>query len=145
MRAEGLHFSMDVLSNAAVLGALVMMSSGGAPVLDILVSLLVAGYVLREALGLFIESIQDVMDRKLPREMEDEIRWIIRAHPSVAGFHDLRTRRSGDRVFIDFHAEIAGVPGFREAHRITEELIERIKKRFPDADVTIHADPREDR
>ena len=83
------------------------------------------------------------MDRRLSEEVRSRIEALISGHhPSIVGFHELRTRRSGLKVFIDFHIEISGVEKFEEAHEITESLIDRIKAQIPNADVTVHYDPR---
>ena len=142
LEAEGLHFSMDVLANSGVLVALVFMKFGAHAMWDVVISLIVAGYVVKEALSLMMRSIHQLMDRRLSDEVHAEIKDLIFGHhKSIVGFHDLRTRQSGDRVFIDFHVEIAGVEKFRDAHEITEGLIDKIKRKMPNADVTVHPDP----
>ncbi|MBI4051499.1 MAG: cation transporter [Elusimicrobia bacterium] len=143
LRAEGLHFSMDVLANLGVLLALMVMRWGAPPVWDILISILVSGYILKESLTLLGNSVQELMDRSLSEDIHSEIERVIRSHhPSVVGFHELRTRRSGLKYFIDFHIEISGVDNFEEAHEITESLIDKLKSRIPNADVTVHYDPK---
>ncbi|MFH1724385.1 MAG: cation diffusion facilitator family transporter [Elusimicrobiota bacterium] len=146
LRAEGLHFTMDVLANLGVLGALILVKLGATSAWDVAISLVVGGYVVREAISLVGQSVQDLMDRGLSKKMTAEIESIIRGHhPSVVSFHDLRSRRSGGRCFIDFHVEIAGVKSFQQAHEITESLIERIQAKVPNADVTVHPDPKGER
>lgn len=142
LRAEGLHFSMDVLANFGVLLALVVIRFGGSPRWDIVISLIVAGYVVKEALGLLAASVNQLVDRRLSDELHAEITSLIASHhPRIIGHHDLRTRQSGEKIFIDFHIEISGVEKFEEAHDITESLISKIKSRLPNADVTVHYDP----
>lgn len=142
LRAEGLHFSMDVLANSGVLLALILIRLGASPLWDVVISVLVAGYVVREALALTAHSAHQLLDRRLSDEVHAEIKDLIFGHhPSIVGFHDLRTRQSGEKVFIDFHVEIAGIDKFREAHDITEGLIAKIREKMPHADVTVHADP----
>jgi len=60
---------------------------------------------------------------------------------TLVGFHGFRTRKAGSRFFVDFHVEIRGVESFERAHEITEDLIERLGARFPNADFTVHCDP----
>ncbi len=142
LQAEGLHFSMDVLANLGVLFALVVIRFGGSPRWDIVISLIVAGYVVTEALGLLIASINQLLDRRLSDKVHAEIRDLIESHhPRIIGHHNLRTRQSGEMIFIDFHIEISGVEQFEAAHDIAESLISKIKSRMPNADVTVHCDP----
>ncbi len=142
MKAEGLHFAVDVLANLGVLLALVVIRFGGTPMWDIVISILVAGYVVKEAGSLLNVSVHQLLDRRLDDRVHREIeRIIVEHHPNIKGFHDFRSRRAGTKIFIDFHVEIAGVERFEEAHDITESLTAGIKKRYPNADVTIHSDP----
>ncbi|MFH2202075.1 MAG: cation diffusion facilitator family transporter [Elusimicrobiota bacterium] len=142
LHAEGLHFSMDVLANLGVLVALILIFFGASPVWDVVISLIVAGYVVKEAVTLMVSSINQLLDRRLSDQDHREIRRLIFGHdPRIVGYHDLRSRQSGDRVFIDFHVEIAGVDSFKESHDIAESLVDKIKERLPNADVTVHADP----
>lgn len=143
LRPEGLHFSMDVFASLGVFAALLLMKLGAAPAWDIVISALVSGYVIKESAGLLASSVQDLMDRSLAGEVNAEIERIIQTHhPSVSGFHELRTRRAGLRYFVDFHVELAGVERFEDAHEIAEGLIDKIKARIPNADVTVHYDPK---
>jgi ferrous-iron efflux pump FieF len=142
LKAEGLHFSMDVLANLGVILALGVIYFGGTPAWDVLISLIVAGYVVKEALTLLNGSAQQLMDRALSDEKTAEIEDLIRTHhPAIVGFHDLRTRKAGVKTFIDCHIEIRGIDKFTEAHDITEGLVDKIKERITNADVTIHYDP----
>jgi divalent metal cation (Fe/Co/Zn/Cd) transporter len=66
---------------------------------------------------------------------------ILGHHPAIVGVHNLRSRRVGNQVFLDFHIEIRGEDDFKKAHNMTESLIEKIKELHPNADVTVHFDP----
>ena len=57
------------------------------------------------------------------------------------GVHDIRTRKSGLDLFIQFHLEMDGSISLGEAHRISEEVEQEIIALYPEAEVLIHADP----
>lgn len=59
----------------------------------------------------------------------------------MQGFHDLKTRTSGSRVFINIHVEIDGDLPLHAAHDIGAGLRAAIMERYPEADVIIHKDP----
>ena len=59
----------------------------------------------------------------------------------MRGYHDLRTRRSGGRVFVNLHVELDGAQSLHEAHAIGAALKHAILARYPRADVIIHKDP----
>lgn len=142
LRTESAHFGVDFLSNLGVLIALGAVMVTGRAWGDVLISVAITLYILREAYRVLAFSAQEILDRGLPEETLREIETTIRGHhPQIVGFHNLRARRSGPRVFIDFHIEIRDVRDFTQAHEITEDLIDRIRRSVPNADVTVHYDP----
>jgi ferrous-iron efflux pump FieF len=58
----------------------------------------------------------------------------------VHGFHDLKTRTAGSRVFVNLHIELEGGQSLREAHAIGAALRREILNTYPQADVIIHKD-----
>ena len=83
------------------------------------------------------------MDRELPDADRAKIEALVKAHPQARAMHDLRTRFSGQRVFIEFHLEMDGDLTLTKAHDVTEELEATIYKEFPKAEVLIHQEPAE--
>ena len=53
----------------------------------------------------------------------------------------MRTRRSGLARFSDFRLLVAADMKVADAHARTNEIEERIEKRFPGASITAHAEP----
>ena len=62
----------------------------------------------------------------------------------MRGFHDLKTRRAGSRVFVNLHIELDGDQSLREAHAIGASLRRAILAAYPHADVIIHKDVHSD-
>jgi ferrous-iron efflux pump FieF len=142
LRADSLHYFSDVLANLAVLAGLVATVLLDVTWVDPAVSILICLAILKSVAEVFKDSFDNLMDRQLPAADRDRIREILRDEiPEIAGFHDLRTRRSGARRFIDIHVEIARDESFVEAHRIAEEVTRRIEEGLPNSRVTVHADP----
>lgn len=142
LRAEGVHFAMDVLSNLGVLAALIAVRLSRNPLWDVAISGLISAYILFESSRILRDSVLELMDRGLPPAVQSQIEeMILGHHPNLVGFHEFRSRKAGNRTFIDFHIEIRGIQSFEEAHDITESLIEKIKAKTPNCDVTVHYDP----
>jgi len=55
--------------------------------------------------------------------------------------HDLRTRTSGNRDFVQFHAAVDARMSLGRAHRIMDEIEDRLRVDFPDVEILIHPDP----
>lgn len=139
--ADSLHYRADLLVNASVIVALLLASHGGWLYADPAFALLIAGYILWGAGGIFISSLNLLMDRELPEDDREKIRRIATAHPSVLSIHDLRTRSSGTQKFIQFHLEMHGSLTLYEAHAISDAVMDDVEAAFPGAEVLIHEDP----
>jgi ferrous-iron efflux pump FieF len=63
--------------------------------------------------------------------------------PEIKGYHNLKTRYSGTKAFIQLHVDIDAGLNFRDAHAIIDRLEQAIEQAFAGADVIIHPDPME--
>ncbi|HEX8499188.1 MAG TPA: cation diffusion facilitator family transporter [Pyrinomonadaceae bacterium] len=145
LAADAVHYVTDVYTNGAALVALLLVALTGWTPADPLVSVLISGFILWSAADVARESIHVLMDRRLPREVDARVAAVVgrfRAE-GVAGFHDLRTRRSGSHKFIDLHLEVDGGQSLQQAHDLTVRVIRAIQKEIPRARVQIHTDPTE--
>ena len=82
-----------------------------------------------------------LMDRELPESKRKRIRKIVYQHQDVRSMHDLRTRRSGSNVFIQFHLELDPEITLMDAHLISDEVEVKIRQIFEGAEILIHQDP----
>lgn len=139
---ESLHFTTDILTNGAVLLALLLVRWTQFIFWDLIVSIPVALYIFKTSYQILRRSIDELLDRGLPGPSKGEIEALIRSyHPAIVGFHNFRSRSVGGQLFLDFHIEIRGEDNFQKAHDITESLIQQIQGHYPGADVTVHFDP----
>ena len=142
LEADSLHFSMDIYSNLGLMAGLLMVRWFDIHWLDSALSILVASYILHEALQLIKRSLTDILDQELPDEIQRQVHQLIISHGGpLAGYHGLRTRRAGSHKIMDFHLEVCKDMSVAEAHRLTDSLEKRIMKEIPGADVIIHVDP----
>ena len=139
--ADSLHYSADVLTNISVVVALLLSANLGWTLADPLIALGIAAYLLFGAWQIMMKSLNVLMDRELPEAERAQIRQIATAHPAVIGLHDLRTRSSGTRVFIQFHLEMNADLTLIDAHTIADQVMAEIQRAFPGAEVLIHEDP----
>lgn len=142
LEADSLHFAMDVYTNLALLLGLLAMFWLDLPWLDPVMSLLVAGYIMFEALRLLRHGMRDLLDEQLPDEVRAEIEQLLGSNQGeLFDCHNLRTRRAGSQKLIDFHMTVCKHLSVEEAHRMTDYLENRIADRFNGSDVTIHIEP----
>lgn len=142
LQADALHFSMDVYTNLALGAGLIAVRFFQASWLDPVLSLLVAFYILYEALHLVRHGLRDVLDTELPEPLRREVERLIEAHHQhIHGYHNLRTRRAGSQKIMDFHLTVCKHLSVEEAHAIADHLEKRIEEEIKGSDVTIHIEP----
>jgi len=140
IRADSLHYRSDLLLNGSILVAL-LLARFGWPQLDALFGLGIAVYIFWSAVQIARESGGILMDKELPSEVSEDMRALVCGLPGVVGAHDLRTRVSGHRWFVQVHLELPGELPLHEAHALCVEASARIRARYPQTDVMVHADP----
>lgn len=140
--ADALHYTSDVISNAATIVALIVVRITGNPLFDSILGISVAFWIGWNSLYLIWTAGSDLMDPALPGpEIAAVIAAIERADHSIAGYRELRTRRSAGTRFIEFELCIDRSVSFEKAHDVTELVKARIRDAFPRAVVTVHAEP----
>ncbi|SHJ58718.1 cation diffusion facilitator family transporter [Malonomonas rubra DSM 5091] len=142
LEADSLHFRMDIYSNLGLMAGLLLIRWLEIVWIDAALSLLVASYILHEALQLIKRSLQDILDTELPEEIKQQVHDLITEHDAAfSGYHGLRTRRAGSSKIMDFHLEVCKEMSVFEAHKIADSLEKKIEKNIPGADVIIHIEP----
>jgi ferrous-iron efflux pump FieF len=141
IRTDNLHYKSDVALNHAVIAALAADQYLGFGRADPLFGLGIAGWLLWGAWRASREAIDNLMDREWPEEKR--LRFIERAarHPALSKLHDLRTRTSGNRDFVQFHVDLPPAMTVAEAHDVIERVEEDLCRAFPGMELLIHIDP----
>ena len=142
LEANARNIAADVYSAAGVLAGLVAIRFTGLSILDPIIALAVALYILRMAYTVARKSFAGLVDVRLPQAEEDEIRSSIMENGcQVAGFHNLRTRKAGRHRYVDLHLIIPKKTSVEDAHRMCDRLEQDIKNRLLHTSVTIHVEP----
>lgn len=140
IKADSLHYKTDLFVNASVIVALLLTFYGWSG-FDALFALGIAMFILYSAWEIVKESIDLLMDHELPDEDREKIRAVALKHPQTHGLHDLRTRRSGTMIFIQFHLELDSTLSLFAAHQIAEQVQQELMTLFPEVEIIIHEDP----
>lgn len=140
IRADRLHYSTDLLMNTVVIISLFSARLGYGQV-DTVMGVLIALLIGSGAVRIGSDALDHLMDKELSDEIVEQIRSAVLAVPGVLGVHDLRTRRSGMRYFIQCHIEMADQTPLLEVHAISDAVEARLIAEFPRADVILRQDP----
>ncbi len=140
IRADAMHYASDLLTNLSILLALYLSTLGWGwadPVFAIGISI----YIFYSSFQIGRDAFQQLMDRELPIEIQQQILAVAMDTPAVLGVHDLRTRQSGQTRYVQLHLELDQDLPLSQAHTIADIVEDRIKAILPDAEIMIHQDP----
>ena len=141
LRADAVHYRMDLLSGVAVVCGLVVVRLSGWAQADALASLVVSGLMVRDVWSVGKEAIDELMDRPLPADEQQRVVAVLTAfRPRIRSWHDLRTRRSGPSRFVQVHVVLPADTTFAAAHRTSDDLEHALRLAIPNLDVLVHAD-----
>jgi len=138
--ADSMHYISDLLPNLGAIAALYMSRRFGIGQIDSVVALAAAVMLVFGAFRIGKSAWDALMDRRADPAVLDGIAALAREWPGVRGFHDLKTRMAGSRVFVNLHIELDGDQSLRDAHAIGAGLRRRIIDTYPQCDVIIHKD-----
>jgi ferrous-iron efflux pump FieF len=138
--ADRLHYLGDLVPNLGALLSLAVSARFGLGAVDSVVALGAAGMLAVGALRIGAGAWDALMDRRADPRIIEGIGAIARDWPGVHGFHDLKTRTAGSRVFVNLHIELDGDLPLCDAHEIGAGLRRAILQAYPQADVIIHKD-----
>lgn len=138
--ADRLHYLGDLLPSLGALAALWVSGWYGIGSVDAVVAIAASGVLAFGSLRIGKGAWDALMDRAADPATLAGIAAIARDWPGVRGFHDLKTRTAGSRIFVNLHIELDGDQPLREAHAIGASLRRAILDAYPQSDVIIHKD-----
>ncbi|MEM1104763.1 MAG: cation diffusion facilitator family transporter [Pseudomonadota bacterium] len=141
VQGDRAHYAGDVVANAGALLAVIFGVAFAFPQADALAGLIAAAFLFAAGWHVAKQAIPQLMDEELSESDQALIKEILRRDNDISGFHALRTRRAGERRFIQVDVQINPDCSFRTAHEITDRIELAIEEAFPDADVIVHPDP----
>jgi len=137
--ADAKHTRSDVLTSAAVLGALLGVWAGY-PLLDPMAALLVAGFIGHACWSIAQEASRILSDETMMDE--GQVRDVVQSVPGVLGCEKIRTRGSADYVFLDLHLWLDRTTPLFTAHETSHVVKDKLMTKFPQLmDVVIHIEP----
>ncbi|TCD06733.1 cation diffusion facilitator family transporter [Erythrobacteraceae bacterium CFH 75059] len=141
IRADHLHYQSDMLLNLAVIAALVLEGFAGLTGADPVFGFLIAGWLGYGAFRAAGDAIDQLMDHEWPEDRRQRLVELVAQHPELSNLHDLRTRTSGHRDFVQFHIDMDPRLSVVEAHDIIERMEKNLCRHFPRMELFVHIDP----
>jgi cation diffusion facilitator family transporter len=139
IKADKIHYLSDLASNVAVVISILV--SKYFSLIDAIFGILIALYIIFSAINLFRNSLRNLLDEEFSKEDKEKILSILRLNKDILGVHDLKTRKAGDKAFIQFHIDLDPTISLISAHNISEKITQELVAIFIDCEVIIHQDP----
>jgi cation diffusion facilitator family transporter len=140
--ADGWHLLSDVLTSAGVLAGLFLAWATGFQILDPLLAIAVACYILWSGSKIALASLSGLLDEAADSNIQSRIRQAIkRSGDGALEAHDVRTRQAGRALFIEFHLVVPGTMTVNEAHDICDRLEAALEAEIEGSEVVIHVEP----
>jgi ferrous-iron efflux pump FieF len=141
IQTDSVHYQSDLLLNLAVIAALVFDQVIGLRGADPVFGLLIAAWLGWSAWTASQEVIEQLMDHEWPAEKKDRLLAVLARNPDITGVHDMRTRTSGNRDFVQFHVWVDPDMTLGAAHAVMDDMEARLQAEFPDVEIIIHPEP----
>lgn len=142
--ANAWHHRSDALSSLGTLAGIGCAYFLGAKwrIADPIAALLVAVFIFKIAFDLIRTGLDELLERSLPDDIEQEIVRIVAADPAVHDPHNLRTRRIGASIAIEVHVRMDGEMSVRRSHEVTVGIERRLRERFGAGTmIAVHVEP----
>ena len=143
LQADAFHYVTDIATNVMAGLALAGYRWLGWWWLDPIASVAIAVYVIGSAVEILRAAADELLDRGLPREVEDEVKGLIAGFaPEVRGYRHFRSRRAGGTQFFEFALLVERSTSFERSHDLAEQAADAIRRRHgATAQVMVHTDP----
>lgn len=145
LEADAHHLMTDVWTSVGVILGVGAVALTGWLWLDPVLALLVAANIVWTGVQLLRRSAAGLMDAALPPEQRQAVEAVLATYQAQGlGFHALRSRQAGARVFISVHVLVPGQWTVQQGHDLVEQIEADIRRALPRAHVLTHLEPIED-
>lgn len=142
--ANAWHHRSDAISSAGTLAGIAgaMFLGEKMRILDPVAAILVSIFIIKSGYDIMKPCIEELLEASLPESQEDRILEIVKSIDGINSVHKLRTRRIGNNIAIDLHAQMNGNQTLRSAHDKASAAERKLKEEFGDGTlVNIHMEP----
>ena len=111
-------------------------------ILDPIAAVVVSIFIMKVSVKLMAPSMNDLLEKSLPDEIQDEIMKIIESVPGIYDPHNLRTRRIGNDFAIEIHVRMQPELTVKESHSIACLVENKLRQKYGNnTHVAVHIEP----
>ncbi len=141
LMADAWHHRSDALSSIGsfigILGA-----RFGYLILDSVASIIISLFIIKAGVDIFIDTIRKMTDEACDEKTVNMIYEVINKQDGVKRIDDVKTRKFGNKVYVDVEISADGKMPLIEAHKIAENIHESIEKEIENVKhCMVHVNP----
>lgn len=139
--ADGHHHRSDALSSV---GALIGIAGArlGFPVMDSVASVFICFFILKTAIDVFKEALDQMIDKSCGETYERQMREFVLSQKGVRRVDLLQSRKFGSKVYIDLEISVDEEMPLKQAHDIAETVHSKVEWKYPETKhIMIHVNP----
>ncbi len=111
-------------------------------VLDPVAAVVVSIFIIKVAVELIGPTVDELMEKSLPEDVENEILKAVVNVPGVSDPHNLRTRKIGNAYAVTVHVRMDGNLTVNQSHEKTRTIETGIRRILgPGTFVSVHVEP----
>ena len=142
VKANAKNMASDVLISLGVLAGLIISALTGSAYADTIISVLIGAWIIKTAIGIFLEANLELMDGSRDMEPYRVIAHAVNAVEGASNPHRARMRRIAGLWDIDFDIDVDPKCSVLEAHGIASQVENEIKRNLENVyDIMIHIEP----
>jgi len=144
LTANAVNMRNDVIISIGVLIGLGFTFVLKLPVLDSVTGLIISLFIIKSSIGIFMDSNVELMDGVKDISVYDKIFEAVEKVPGACNPHRVRSRQIGNMYMIALDIEADGNITLNEAHNISQEVEESIKRSIENVyDIVVHVEPKD--
>jgi len=137
--ADAMHTKSDIFASISVIISLIF-TRVGYRYADSIVGIIIVFFIARIGYQIVKKASEILVDTICIDTYAVEV--VVNSVDGVRGCHDIRTRGSVNSVYLDLHALVDRNLSTEKAHRIADNIEEKIKEKFPSVvDIVVHIEP----
>jgi cation diffusion facilitator family transporter len=139
LEADALHLKTDVYTSLGVAAGLGLIMLTGIEILDPIVAMLVATFIIFESYQLLKRAFSPLLDTAWKENEIEDLE--LKLKQLEVNYHDLRTRVAGNYRFVDLHIQIPENISVGNAHKYCDKIESELTSNYQNLSVTIHVEP----
>ena len=138
--SDALHTKSDIFITIGVLIALIGVKMGLPPIIDPIVSLVVAIFILHSSYEIFKSTIDVLVDKAIVDV--EAIKEVLGKYEEIECYHDIRSRGSQSNIHVDMHIMVDASMNVEKAHKLSHDIEDDIRAiTNKNTQVIIHIEP----